>query len=59
MLLDKYIASNDFNKFPGAIFQKRLKQPKIATANDFSSIESFFKYFSRKFIKLLVAIYLS
>ena len=36
---DKYITTNDFIKFSGAIFDERLKQSKLATSNDFNTVE--------------------
>ena len=37
---DKYITFNNFDKFPVAIFDERLKQAKVATINDLDSVES-------------------
>ena len=36
---DKYITVNDFNKLLGAIFDQRLKEAKLATNNDFNTVE--------------------
>ena len=36
---DKYITTNDFNNFLGAVFNERLKQIKIATNNYFKIVE--------------------
>ena len=36
---DKYITFNNFDKFPVAIFDERLKQAKVATTNDHDSVE--------------------
>lgn len=36
---DKYITANDFNKLLGAIFDQRLKEAKLATNNDFNTVE--------------------
>ena len=36
---DKYITTNDFNKFPGAIFDERSRQPKLETNSDLDTVE--------------------
>ena len=36
---DKYITTNDFNKFSGAIFDERLKQENLVTNNDLNTVE--------------------
>ena len=35
---EKYITTNDFNKFLGTIFDERLKQAKLATGNDLNTV---------------------
>ena len=34
---DKYVTTNDFNKYLGAIVDERLKWAKLATSNDFDT----------------------
>ena len=36
---NKYITTNDFNKFSGAMFEERLKQIKLATNNDLNTVQ--------------------
>ena len=33
------ITTNDFNKFPGAIFDERSRQPKLETNSDLDTVE--------------------
>ena len=35
----KYITTNDFNKFQGAIFDERLKQAELAMRNNLNTVE--------------------
>ena len=35
---EKYVTTNDFNKFLGTIFDERLKQAKLATGNDLNTV---------------------
>ena len=36
---NKYVTNNNFNKFPGAIFDERLKEAKLATNNCLNTVE--------------------
>ena len=36
---DKYILTNDFNKFPDALFHERVEQAKLAKTNDLNTVE--------------------
>ena len=35
----KYIITNEFNKFVGAIFDEKLKQAKLGTNKDLTDVE--------------------
>ena len=36
---DKYIVTNDFNKFPDALFHERVEQAKLVATNDLNTVE--------------------
>ena len=40
---DKYITTKDYNKCLGVIFDKRLKQAKLATTKYLNTVEKMFK----------------